>query len=247
MVAVLGLQAGDLLRVADAAGHDAVHQGGAEGAVPVDPGAEVRFQPPLVDVLVDALEQFLAVVVDELAGEHHHPGLAGLPAGVEHLGQLGGEAGGRAVLLPAGRVVDDAGLGGVGDDVLQRIGHGDLHHGVVVRLLIGVQAAGHAGDHPFPVHLFAVLAPAQVEGIQPLLGVHQLGQARGDGLHQAALAVPARLLVGHIEPVVHKGAQEIALAKLQDLFRGILEDVALIAGLFQNFVIQCFHGKLSLR
>ena len=38
-------------------------------------------------------------------------------------------------------VIDDTGLGGVGDNVLQVVGHGNFHHGVVVGLLIGIQAA----------------------------------------------------------------------------------------------------------
>ena len=51
-------------------GDDAVHQGGAEGALPHNPGAEFGLQGPLVDIPVHASEQFPAVIVDQLAGEN---------------------------------------------------------------------------------------------------------------------------------------------------------------------------------
>ena len=62
--------------------------------------------------------------------------------------------------------------------------------------LIRIQAAGNRGDDPLIVHLFAVLAATEVQGIQALLLVDHLSQTRSDGLHQAALTVPAGLFVG---------------------------------------------------
>ena len=65
-------------------------------------------------------------------------------------------------------------------------------------------------------------------------------------MDQHALAVPVSLLVGQVEPVVNESAQEVALTELQDLFGGIFQDITVIAGLFQNLVIQSFHIAFSL-
>ena len=236
VVAVFLVHLGRLCRVLDAAGHDAVDQRGAERALAA-PSLEVRFQTPLLDVLADALLQFLAVVVDQLAGQDDQRLFAGLPARIQHLGQLGREGGRGAVILLAGGIVNDASLGGVGHDELEVVRNRDLHHRLVVRLFIGVQAAADRGNDALAVDLLAVFAAAQVQGVQALLLVDLPREAGRDRLHQNGLAVPADLLIGHIEPVVDKCTQEIALAELKDLFRRAFQDVALIAGLFQYFII----------
>ena len=141
-VAVLLLKLGDLLRVTDAARNDAVNQRTAEGAVLIDVLPEAVVQAPLVNVLVDALEQLLAVVVDQLAGQHDDALLACLVAVVQHLGQLAGEAGCGHVLQLAGGVVDDACLGGVGNDDLKIVAGGDVHHLLKTLLLIRVRGSG---------------------------------------------------------------------------------------------------------
>ena len=55
-IAVGGFHGGGLYRVLHPTGDDAVHQGGAEGALPHNPGAEFGFQGPLVDIPVHASE-----------------------------------------------------------------------------------------------------------------------------------------------------------------------------------------------
>ena len=40
-----------------------------------------------------------------------------------------------------------------------------------------------------------------------------------------------------IKPVIHKCTKEISLAKLKDLYRGILQDISVIAGFLQNIII----------
>ena len=152
---------------------------------------------------------------------------------IQHLGQLAG-------------VVDDACLGGVGNDDLKIIAGGDVHHLLKALLLIRVQAAGDAGDNALVIDLFAVFTAAQIQGVQTLLLVDHLGQAGGDGLDQNALAVPVGLLVGQIEPVIHERAQEVALAELQDLLRGVFQNIAVVAGFCKNFIIQGIHICFSL-
>ena len=88
-----------------------------------------------------------------------------------------------------------------------------------------------------------LLAAAQVQGVQALLlvdPVRHLGEV-ADGLHQLDLAVVASLLIGDIIEIIHESTQEVAFAELHDLDGGILEDIAVVASLSQNLVVQSFH------
>ena len=240
---------GGLLGVADAAGNDGVDERGADGAVVGHPLRELVLPAPVAHVLVHDAQQLLAVVVDELAGEHDDARLAGGPAGVEHLGQLSGEARRRHVVGLAGRVVCDAGLGGVGDDDLQVIGDGDLHHGAVVVLAVRVEAATASADHAGLIDRVAVLLAAHQHGVQVVLDIDAVGKAKGtaDGLYHDDLAVPAGSLVAHVTEAVHESAQEVALAKLQDLLGGVLgQQVALVADLLERLVADVLHLCFSL-
>ena len=62
---MLLLQLSNLLGVADAAGDNPVHQGAAHGTGFMDILREAVLKAPLVDILVDTLEQFFAVVVNK--------------------------------------------------------------------------------------------------------------------------------------------------------------------------------------
>ena len=99
------------------AGHDAVHQRGAEGVFLLNPGQEIRAQIPLLSILFHAFFQFFAVVVDQLAGQDEKA-LSwlipkGLEASVKKLGELARIACRRTVRKLAGGIVGDAGLRGV--------------------------------------------------------------------------------------------------------------------------------------
>ena len=235
---MLFFQSGYFGGITDAAGHDAVNQRTAEGALFVDVSTEVFAQTPLVDILVDALLQFLAVVVDQLTGQDQQAALAGVVTLQQHLSHLAGEGCGGHIFQLAGRIVDDTGLGGVGNDDFQIVADSHFHHLTVAFGLIGIQAAGHAGDNTLVVHLLTVLAATQIQGVQAFLLVDHLSKAGSDGLHQAALAIPAGLLIGQVEPVVHKATQEVAFAELQYLFRCFFQNVSVIAGFFQGFIVK---------
>ncbi len=183
-----------------------------------------------------ALLEFPAVVVDELAGEDYKTLLACLEALIEKNGELCREACGRDIVLLAGAVIDDAGLGGVRCDVLKIRRDGDLLDRIPV--LVRVVAGIDNGDHALAVDLLSVLGAAKVQGIQTLLLVDKIRQALGDGLHQSNLAVPVGLLIGHVEPVIDEGAKEVALTELQHLDRCALLDVSGIAGLLQDVIIE---------
>ena len=231
-IAVLLLQLGRLPEIADAAGDDPVNQRTAEGARLVDILLKSVFQSPLFAVPVYTCLQFLAVVVDELAGEDEDALLACPVAAVEHLGQLAGEGGTGLIGEPAGGIVDDTRLGGVGHDDFQIVAGGDRHHLLEAFLLIGVQTAGHGRNDPLFVHPLTVATASQVQGVQPLLFIDLLGQTGRDGLHQNALAVPAGLFIGQVKPVVRESPQKIALAELQNLLRRLFQKIAGVTRLF---------------
>ena len=251
-VAVGLFQSSQLLRVTDAARDDAVHQSGAEGVGVVHPVDEGSVEVPVLSVVVAALLQLLAVVVDQLAGQDDQT-LVGsaLECGValvQHAGQLCREAvGGNLIKLAVALRIGDAGLGGVGDDDLEILRAGQSQNFVPLALGVGADAVGDAGDDALCIDLLALLAAAQVQGVQALLLVHpvrHLGEV-GDGLHQLDLAVEASLLVGDVDKVIHECAQEIALAELHHLNGCVLEDIAVVTGAFQNLVIQSFHLSVS--
>ena len=253
MVAVGLFQGSQFFRVTNAARDDAVHQSGAERVGVVHPVDESSVQVPVLGVVVAALLQLFAVVVDQLAGEDDQA-LVGsavvcLVALIQHAGQLCGEAvGGHLIELAVALGVSDAGLGGVGDDDLQILGASQLQHLSPLAILIRADTVGHAGDHALGVHFLAFLTAAQVQGVQALLlvdPVSHLGEV-GNGLHQLDLAVEAGFLVGDINKVIHERAEEVALTELHHLDRGILEDVAVVTSLCQNLVIQSFHFAVLL-
>ena len=113
-------------------------------------------------------------------------------------------------------------------------------------VVLETMATGDTGDNAFVIDLLAVFAAAQVQSVQALLLVDHLGKARGDGLDQNALAVPIGLLVGQIEPIIDKCAQEVTFAELQYFLGCILQNVAVVAGFCKNFIIQGFHKRFSL-
>ena len=174
-ITVLFFQLGHFLGIADAAGNDPVHKGAAEGAVLIDILLKTFFQTPLVDILVDTLQKFLAVVVDQLAGQHDDTLLARLIPGIEYLRQLAGEGRTRLVIHITGRIIDDTGFGGVGNNDLQVVAGSDFHHGIKTIFFIGVQAAGNGGNDPLVIHLPAVLAAPQIQRIQAFLLIDHIG------------------------------------------------------------------------
>ena len=249
IVVAVGLFHGSqFLGIADAARNDAVHQSGAEGVGVVHPVDECRLQIPILGVVVAALLQLFAVVVDQLAGQDGQTLVSSavecLVALEQHAGQLCGEAVGRNLIeLAVALRVGDAGLSSVGNDGLQIGRAGQSQHFVPLAVDVGAHTVGHAGDHALCIDLLALLAAAQVQGVQALLLVDpvcHLGEV-ADGLHQLDLAVVAGLLVCDIIEVIHESTQEVALAKLHDLDGCILQDVAVVAGAFQNLVVQSFH------
>ena len=238
-VAVFRLHLGQHFFIPDPAGDNAVHQGGAEGALFPYVFPEALAQAPLVAVFFHTGPQNLAVVVDELAGQNHQARFSRLIAAVQHLGQLSGEGGGRHIFQVAAGVVDDARLGGVADHKFQVVAFGHFHQGVEACLLAQVQAPGHRGNDALSVHLFPVFTAPEIEGVQPLLvidGLNQPGLVTHCGLNQHAFAVPVCLLVGNVKKVLRKGPQEIAFAELEHLFRCALAEESPISQLLKGGV-----------
>ena len=198
------------------AGHDAVHQRGAEDVLLHKPGLERIAEVPLVGGLEAALLEVAAVVVDQLARQQDEAGaLRAAERGealIQQAGQLAGEGGLGLVVKAVLASVDDAGLGGVGDDethvlvVRQRE--------VALEVLVRGDAALHALDDAGVLHGLAVNLTAQDLGIQAVLRVEHADHAALDGLHDDHARVHAGRLVGLVDHPVAEGAQEAALAKL---------------------------------
>ena len=235
-------QCGDFLRIPDPSGHNPVHQRGAEDILLVHPAHKRFVQLPVRRVLVHALQQLLAVVVDQLAAQHGHAGHSGGVPFIQHAGQLRGEADRRFLVEPALAFVHDARLGGIAHDDFQVGAPGKLQH--LVPVSVGIHAPAHAADHALVVHLAAVLAAPQVQGIQPLLLVDQVRQALRDRLHKHHLAVEPGFFVGNVDKVVHKCPQEVAFPELHHFLRCAFQDVPLVSGFLQYLVIQLCHSDL---
>ena len=204
---------------------------------------EAFFQAPLVNILVDAFQQFLAVVIDQFAGQHDNAWLACLITGIQHLSQLSGKRNTGLVIQIASRIVNNTGFGGIGNNDLQIIGNSHLHHLVEAAFLVRVQAAGHRGNDALIIYLLTILAAAQIQSVQAFLLIDHLCKAGSDGLRLAALAVPAGprlnraafaipvgLFVCQIEPVVDECPEEVAFTELQYLLRCIFQNIAFVAG-----------------
>ena len=101
---------------------------------------------------------------------------------------------------------------------------------------LGIEAAGGGGDHAGAFHSLAVLAAAEDQRVEPVLlgkAVGRLGMAAA-GLDENDLGVEVCLFVHLVDEMIREGAQEVALAELDDLLRRVLEQVTGIALLFQG-------------
>ncbi len=91
LVAVFLIDFLNFLRITDSSGNDTVNQRGAEEVLVLNPVSEIFAKAPVLDVLQNALSEFLSVVVDQLAGEDCNTLLTCLETLVKKYGQLCGE------------------------------------------------------------------------------------------------------------------------------------------------------------
>ena len=102
------------------AGHDAVHERVVERVGGLDPSDEVGLQIPLLCMAQHNAAQFLAAVIDQLAGDHlptvFSASCKRFPPLVKQAGQFGRKGRGRRVVIDGPRRIGDARLGGVGND-----------------------------------------------------------------------------------------------------------------------------------
>ena len=184
-------------------------------------------------------------MVDELAGKDDEAlrlvAVECLEALEEEARELRRERGRRLVVVGAGGIVRDAGLGRVGRDEAKIRVLGVREE--LVEVDVGVDAARDGRYDALRVHLLAVLEAAQVERVEALLLVERLADefAAADGLNEADLAVEAGLLVEAVEEVVDERAEEVALPELEDALRRILEEIPLVALLLKRCIAEFFH------
>ncbi len=200
------------------AGHDTVHQGGGEHAGIFQPLLELFAQVPQLGQRHDALLQHDAVVVDQL---HRQDDQALVLSIVEvlgtlkqQLGQLAGIGMGRAVLELVRFVQHNAGFRGVADDEAQRI---QLGIGCILFVVgIGIHSVGHRGHHTVELHRLAIYQTTKQHGVTVVLLLKGREQgAHLDGLHQHDITIEIGLLVGNVDHVINKSAQEVTLTELQ--------------------------------
>ena len=236
-VTVLRLELCNLLRIADTARNDTVYECGAEQNLLVYPVLEVLAEAPLIDVTVYDLLQHLTVRVDQLAGENDESALAGLETLIEHSRHLTREGNRRLLIELRVRIIDDTGLGGVRNDVLEIIRLCKLQECLKALCSIRIDAVLDSGDHTLVVHLLTILRTTKVQGVETLLRIDILGETLCDRLNEGHLTVPVRMLVCHIEEIVNECTEEITLAKLHHLHRCILQDISLITRLLKYLII----------
>ena len=236
-VTVLCLELCNLLRIADTARNDTVHECGAEQNLLVYPVLEVLAEAPLIDVTVYDLLQHLTVRVDQLAGKNDEAALAGLETLIEHSRHLTREGNRRLLIELRVRIIDDTRLCGVRNDVLEIIRLCKLQECLKALCSIRIDAVLDSGDHTLVIHLLAILRTAKVQGVETLLRIDILGEALCDRLNEGHLTVPVRMLVCHIEEIVNECTEEITLAKLHHLHRCILQDISLITRLLKYLII----------
>ena len=203
--------------------HDAVDQRVVEGVLLLHPGDEGSFQPPLLGVAQHDAPEFVAVVVDQLAGDHLPAGarLASerLPALMQQARHLGREGGRWRVVILGRRHVGDAGVGGVGDDDGDLRRTGQLKH--LVPVLIGADLLQHRTDDTRVGHLGAIVGDAaRQHGVEAVLFIEPVRVATGDRPDDDDAPVEAAGLVHAVDLPVDEGAQEVAFAKLKNASPG---------------------------
>ena len=166
-------------------------------------------------------------MVDELHRQHDEALVLrtakSLIARKEELREFRGERRWRAVVELVRRIVDDAGLGRVGNDVLQCLAFCEPHEALVVA--VGTQHLVNAGDDAVLLIGLTVLLAAQQHRVEVLLLVEALVaflRARHDDGHAS---IEALFLVCDVDGIVHESAQEVALADLQHLHRVLLRRI----------------------
>ena len=188
-------------------------------------------------MLLDAFLELFAVCIDQLAGEDDDALLAGFETFIKENGQLSRERVWRGLFHCGLRIIYDAGFCCVAGDVLQIVALCDLNDLCPIFSFVRIVACIDDGDYALAVDLLAVLGTAKIQCVETFLLIDELCETLSDGLYEGNFAVPADFLIGHVEPVIYKCTQEISFAKLQDLDRSVFEDVSVVAGILQYFII----------
>ena len=229
------------------AGHDAVDERAGDDAVIVHPGLELRLEIPELDVLVDAVLEVLAVMVDELDRQHDEALVMStverLESAIEELGQLGRIGFRRRIGQFLRALVYDAGLSRVRYDELQRIDIGQRDHLLIVA--VGAYDLIDAFDDAVLFIGFAVLIAAQADGIEILLLFEEALHAGAvlldrDDEHRAG--VEAIGLIGAVYTIVDKRAQEIALAELDEFYRMFFRRIEIL-DIFHDFAPSSIYSS----
>ena len=244
LIAVFLLQPGYLS--GGIAGDNPVHQGGAEDVLLLHPLEKGRLQFPLADVLLYTMLEHFSVVVNQLTGENDKAVALGshcLKPTIKKLGQLCRKSLGRRILQLTGRIVDNARLGGVADNITQRRIFGTGQNLIIVS--VGIEAAADTGNDPFAVYPLSIFKAPQIQGIKPVLFPESFCVVLpAYRLHQHHLGIQAGFLIEDIQKSVSKAPQENSFPELNHLFRCLFQQVALMACFPEGLIRKLFHCAL---
>ena len=186
-----------------------------------------------------AVPQRPAVVRNELTGKNDVPRQSGLVAFPQQPCELGREPCGGAVVHPAGRLVDDSCLGGIGEDKAHIRIMGRAEKGVI--LLKHVHRPADTTHYPALIHRLPVAPPPQAELVEPLLIVDAAGlSGRGGGNHHY-LTLKVCTLVHHVNEMFCESPQKVSFTELEYPLRGLPQQVSVISPLFQRRISETFH------
>ena len=225
------------------AGNNTVDQGTAERILSRDPGNEFFRKLPEPGVPDNIVFQYLSIVINQFTGQDEKS-FTNLLAKAhitlpKEVGKLCRERSVHVVkaILWMER---NSRLGSIGynDPQVRICGTG------IKRSLLHIRidhAANHT-DHTLGGLRAAAAGAAQVKAVQALLRIDHTSQPLGQRLYHNALSVKKPLFIENIEKIIHKAAQEISLAELQDLLRCILQQITGIVLFGQRGIVQAFHA-----
>ena len=81
---------------------------------------------------------------------------------------------------------------------------------------VGVERVANTAHQPFRLRFLPVLHAAQEHGEEVILRLHQFSDAAFEWLHHDHFGLHVACAVGDVDHPVDKGAQEVAIADLQD-------------------------------
>ena len=201
--------------------NDTVYEGSVNATSLLEPFLEVVTQVPELDILIDAVLQYVSVQEDQLTWEDNQTlglvALESLIAAIEQLNQLAGIRRSRRILQLTSGVEGDTSLCGVRNHEADFGLISERHESGV--LGIGVQCATNHVDTLQSVNGLTVLATLKVHVVQTILGVQPVYHTFFNRLYNDYATVKVGFLVHVPDNPIYECTEEVTLTELNHLFR----------------------------